>query len=46
MAGNRYEYIDIFLGATNIGCPVVLLNNTYSPVELLNATKQSCKCLT
>ncbi|KAH8173958.1 AMP-binding enzyme domain-containing protein [Sarocladium implicatum] len=43
MAGNRYEYIDIFLGATNIGCPVVLLNNTYSPVELLNATKQTCK---
>lgn len=45
MAGNRYEYIDIFLGSTNIGCPVVLLNNTYNPVELVNASKQSCKYL-
>lgn len=41
MAGNRYEYIDIFVGAARIGCPVVLLNNTYSPSELLNACKRS-----
>ena len=45
MAGNRYEYIDVFLGAAGIGCPVVLLNNTYSPDELLNACRQSCKSL-
>ena len=43
MAGNRHEYVDIFLGAASIGCPVVLLNNTYNPDELLNASKQSCK---
>lgn len=45
MAGNRFEYIDVFLGASRIGCPVVLLNNTYSPSELLNAAKGSCKLL-
>lgn len=43
MAGNRYEYVDIFLGAASIGCPVVLLNNTYNAEELLKASKQSCE---
>lgn len=34
MAGNRFEFIDIFLGAARIGCPVVCLNITYTPAEL------------
>ena len=43
MAGNRHEYIEIALGAFRIGCPVVLLNNNYSPGELLNAVNISCE---
>ncbi|KAI3393271.1 hypothetical protein diail_4501, partial [Diaporthe ilicicola] len=34
MAGNCYEYIEIFLGAGRIGCPVAVFNNTFSPREL------------
>jgi non-ribosomal peptide synthetase component F len=37
MAGNRYEYIEVLLGAGRIGCPVVVLNNSYTAQELLNA---------
>lgn len=37
MAGNCYQYVEVFLGASRIGCPVVVLNNTYSPAELSNA---------
>lgn len=37
LAGNRAEYIEIFLGAGRIGCPLVVLNNTYTPAELLSA---------
>lgn len=36
-AGNCIEYIEVFLGAARIGCPVVVLNSTYSPEELLRA---------
>jgi mevalonyl-CoA ligase len=43
MAGNRYEYIEIFLGAGRIGCPSVVLNNTYSPEELINAVSKTCR---
>ncbi|KAL1877419.1 putative NRPS-like protein biosynthetic cluster [Diaporthe australafricana] len=34
MAGNCFEYIEIFLGAGRIGCPVAVFNNTFSPNEL------------
>ncbi|OGE51422.1 hypothetical protein PENARI_c013G02871 [Penicillium arizonense] len=44
MAGNCYEYIEVFLGGSRIGCPVVVLNNTYTPEELVNAVnRSSCK---
>lgn len=43
MAGNCYQYIEVFLGAGRIGCPVVVLNNTYTPAELLVALDSSCK---
>ncbi|CAG8882690.1 unnamed protein product [Penicillium salamii] len=44
MAGNCYEYIEVFLGGARIGCPVVVLNNTYTPIELSNAVQRSsCK---
>lgn len=43
MAGNCYEYIEVFLGGARIGCPVVVLNNTYTPAELENAVYRSCK---
>jgi acyl-CoA synthetase (AMP-forming)/AMP-acid ligase II len=43
MAGNCYEYIEVFLGGSRIGCPVVVLNNTYTPEELVNAVNRSCK---
>lgn len=41
MAGNCYQYIEAFLGAARIGCPVVVLNNTYTPAELRNAVSIS-----
>lgn len=44
MGGNRHEYVEVFLGAARIGCPVVVLNNTYTPKELGNAVGQSCWC--
>lgn len=37
IAGNCYEYIEVFLGASRIGCPVVVLNTTYTPHELSKA---------
>lgn len=37
VAGNRFEYLEVFLGASRLGCPVVVLNNTYTPDELQNA---------
>ncbi|KAF7595589.1 hypothetical protein BBP40_005625 [Aspergillus hancockii] len=44
MAGNCYQYIEIFLGGARIGCPVVVLNNTYTPQELESAVlRSSCK---
>lgn len=46
MAGNCFQYITAFLGAARIGCPYVVLNNTYSPQELTNALSLSgCKML-
>lgn len=42
-AGNCAEYIEIFLGAARIGCPVVVFNSTYTPAELLNAVTFSGK---
>jgi non-ribosomal peptide synthetase component F len=36
-AGNCYQYIETFLGAGRIGCPIIVLNNTYTPQELLSA---------
>lgn len=43
-AGNCLEYIEVFLGAARIGCPVVVLNSTYAPQELLHAVAFSGKC--
>jgi acyl-CoA synthetase (AMP-forming)/AMP-acid ligase II len=47
MAGNCYQYIEVFLGGGGIGCPVVVLNNTYIPGELMgelmSAVQKSCK---
>ncbi|KAL2848890.1 acetyl-CoA synthetase-like protein [Aspergillus pseudoustus] len=44
MAGNCYEYLEVFLGCGRIGCPVIVLNNTYTPMELQNAAQRSsCK---
>lgn len=43
MAGNCYQYIEMFLGSGRIGCPIVVLNNTYSPLELLRAVSLSRK---
>ncbi|CAK7235925.1 hypothetical protein SBRCBS47491_009462 [Sporothrix bragantina] len=37
MAYNRYEYIETFLAGGRIDCPVVLMNNMFSPVELEHA---------
>ncbi|KAJ5144246.1 uncharacterized protein N7515_003033 [Penicillium bovifimosum] len=46
MAGNCYQYIEVFLGGARIGCPVVVLNNTYTPAELENAvSRSSCKLI-
>ena len=41
IGGNRYEYIETFLGAGRIGCPFVVLNNTYSPKELVLRAQSS-----
>lgn len=40
-AGNCAEYIEVFLGAARIGCPVVVLNSTYTPRELFSAVSFS-----
>jgi len=42
MAGNCYQYIEVFLGGARIGCPVVVLNSTYTPEELKAAVVRSC----
>lgn len=34
MAGNCYQYIEVFLGAGRIGCPVAVFNVTFSPQEV------------
>ena len=41
MAGNCYQYIELFLGAARIGCPFVVFNNTYTPKELCAAVSIS-----
>jgi acyl-CoA synthetase (AMP-forming)/AMP-acid ligase II len=41
MAGNRHEYIDVFLGGARIGCPIVVLNSTCSPAQLESAVTRS-----
>jgi acyl-CoA synthetase (AMP-forming)/AMP-acid ligase II len=40
-AGNCYQYIEMFLGTGRIGCPLVVLNSTYTPQELQNAISVS-----
>ncbi|KAF2207627.1 hypothetical protein CERZMDRAFT_50854 [Cercospora zeae-maydis SCOH1-5] len=47
LAGNCFEYIEIFLGAARIGVITVVLNSNYTPTELYNAilfseTKMLC----
>jgi len=46
MAGNRIEYIEIFLASARIGCPLFVLNNTYTATELITALKRTCKLYT
>lgn len=43
IGGNRFEYIEAFLGASRLGCPAVVLNNTYTSHELQNALHKSGK---
>lgn len=43
MAGNRIEYIEVFLAAARIGCPLVVLNSNYTPSELITALERTCK---
>lgn len=43
-AGNCVEYIEVFLGAARIGCPVVVLNSTYIPEELFRAITFTSTC--
>lgn len=43
MAGNRFEYLVVLIGAARLGCPVVVLNNTYTPDELHNALQVTGK---
>ncbi|KAF9886517.1 hypothetical protein FE257_011424 [Aspergillus nanangensis] len=46
MAGNRVEYLEVVIGGALIGCPVLVVNNTYKPWELRNALhKTSCRML-
>ncbi|KAK1059084.1 hypothetical protein LTR74_012876 [Friedmanniomyces endolithicus] len=40
-AGNRHEYIDVFLGGARIGRPLVVLNSMFTPVELCTAVERS-----
>lgn len=42
-AGNCCEYVETFLGAGAIGCPVVVLNAGYTPTELRDAIIYSGK---
>lgn len=34
MAGNCYQYIEVFLGAGRIGTPVAVFNTSFSPQDL------------
>ncbi|KAM5341498.1 hypothetical protein ACJ41O_014529 [Fusarium nematophilum] len=44
MAGNCSQYIEVFLGGARIGCPVVVINNTFAPDELQAAVARvNCK---
>lgn len=40
-AGNRFEYIEVFLASARIGCPFVVFNTTNSPHELCSAMARS-----
>lgn len=42
-AGNCSEYLEVFLGASALGCPVVVLNSNYTPSELGSTIKYSSK---
>ena len=41
MAGNTIEYVELFFAAGRIGAVLVVLNNTYTPKELLRALKHT-----
>ncbi|KAF3385397.1 putative acyl-CoA synthetase YngI [Penicillium rolfsii] len=46
IAGNRYEYLEVFVGGALIGCTVLVLNNTYRPWELRHALERTeCRIL-
>lgn len=45
MAGNRHEYLEVVTGSALIGCPVLVLNNTYKPWEMSNCLKKTCEYL-
>lgn len=42
MAGNCWEFVEIFLAACRMGCPCVTLNSTYTTQELVNAVQKCC----
>jgi len=43
MAGNCYQYIETLLATARIGCPFVVINNTYTPKELVSALRVTCE---
>jgi len=41
LSGNCDSYVELFFGATLIGVIVVVLNNTYTPIECVNSLEHS-----
>lgn len=41
LAGNCPPYVELFFAASHVGAALVVLNNTYTPVELKSALKHS-----
>jgi long-chain acyl-CoA synthetase len=43
LSGNCDRYIELFFGATLMGVIVVVLNNTYTPIECVSSLEHSGK---